>query len=242
MAFRERRWSPARGGAFLVGNTDQLPDDDALRRAVRPLSEPAGAATVRAGAGLSAGHPGRGARDQPVAPADGLPAVDRPARRAPASRARDLRDAARRLDGLAPVRRDPRATRPLLLGLGARPQLRRRPDARARLRARLEQVRRGLRADARDRRRAAPRTARARRRWSARAPTPPAASCWRSRTRARSRATPPTRRSSTTTQIDPDAAIAAVDGVTFDEVRRRRARDQRAARGRLRRPARGRDF
>jgi predicted Zn-dependent peptidase len=28
--FRERRWSPARGGAFLVGNTDHLPDDDVL--------------------------------------------------------------------------------------------------------------------------------------------------------------------------------------------------------------------
>jgi predicted Zn-dependent peptidase len=30
IAFRERRWSPARGGAFLVGNTDQLPDEEAL--------------------------------------------------------------------------------------------------------------------------------------------------------------------------------------------------------------------
>ena len=30
VAFRERRWSPARGGAFLVGNTDQVPDEEAL--------------------------------------------------------------------------------------------------------------------------------------------------------------------------------------------------------------------
>jgi predicted Zn-dependent peptidase len=30
VAFRERRWSPRRGGAFLVGNTDHLPDEAAL--------------------------------------------------------------------------------------------------------------------------------------------------------------------------------------------------------------------
>jgi predicted Zn-dependent peptidase len=30
VAFRERRWSPARGGAFLVGNTDHVPDDETL--------------------------------------------------------------------------------------------------------------------------------------------------------------------------------------------------------------------
>jgi predicted Zn-dependent peptidase len=33
VAFRERRWSPRRGGAFLVGNTDHLPDDAALDEA-----------------------------------------------------------------------------------------------------------------------------------------------------------------------------------------------------------------
>jgi predicted Zn-dependent peptidase len=31
--FRSRRWSPPFGGAFLVGNTDHLPDDDALAEA-----------------------------------------------------------------------------------------------------------------------------------------------------------------------------------------------------------------
>ena len=30
VAFRERRWSGARGGAFLVGNIDHLPDDAEL--------------------------------------------------------------------------------------------------------------------------------------------------------------------------------------------------------------------
>ncbi len=30
IAFRERRWSPQRGGAFLVGNTDHVPDEEAL--------------------------------------------------------------------------------------------------------------------------------------------------------------------------------------------------------------------
>ncbi|MGD0385552.1 MAG: pitrilysin family protein [Solirubrobacteraceae bacterium] len=31
VAFRERRWSPLRGGAFLVGNTDHLPDEETLQ-------------------------------------------------------------------------------------------------------------------------------------------------------------------------------------------------------------------
>ena len=30
VAFRERRWAGARGGAFLVGNLDHLPDDAEL--------------------------------------------------------------------------------------------------------------------------------------------------------------------------------------------------------------------
>ncbi|MGA2470069.1 MAG: pitrilysin family protein [Solirubrobacteraceae bacterium] len=32
VSFRERRWTPARGGAFLVGNTDHLPDDETLEQ------------------------------------------------------------------------------------------------------------------------------------------------------------------------------------------------------------------
>jgi predicted Zn-dependent peptidase len=31
IAFRERRWAGARGGAFLVGNLDQLPDEEELQ-------------------------------------------------------------------------------------------------------------------------------------------------------------------------------------------------------------------
>ena len=73
-----------------------------------------------------------------------------------ARRARDLLDAARRLDGLAPVRRDPRAARPLLLGLRASTtRFADVPILQLGGRARLEQVRRGIRADAGDRRRAA---------------------------------------------------------------------------------------
>jgi predicted Zn-dependent peptidase len=30
VSFRERRWAPERGGAFLVGNTEHLPDDETL--------------------------------------------------------------------------------------------------------------------------------------------------------------------------------------------------------------------
>ena len=61
------------------------------------------------------------ARLQPVPSADVLPARGRGLRPAPARRAGDLLDAARRLDGLAPVRRDPRAARPRLFGpLGRR--------------------------------------------------------------------------------------------------------------------------
>ena len=79
---------------------------------------------------------------------------------AAARRARGLLDAARRLDGLAPVRRDPRAARPRLLRLLGRPRVRRRADPAALGRAGVRQVRRGLHAHARDRRRAAHRRAR----------------------------------------------------------------------------------
>ena len=73
-----------------------------------------------------------------------------------ARRADDLLDAAGRLDGLAPVRRDPRAARPLLLA--SAPSTTRSPTRRcSQLGAgpRVGQVRRGLHAHARDRRRAA---------------------------------------------------------------------------------------
>ena len=37
VAFRERRWAGARGGAFLVGNLDHLPDEAGAAGAVRAL-------------------------------------------------------------------------------------------------------------------------------------------------------------------------------------------------------------
>ena len=73
-----------------------------------------------------AARAGARARLQPVAPADVLPPGGRRHRPAPARRAVDLLDAARRLDGLAAVRRDPRAARARLLGHAPPPRLRRR--------------------------------------------------------------------------------------------------------------------
>ena len=58
----------------------------------------------------------------------------------------------------------------------------------------------------------------ARRRSSARAPTRPAGACWRSRTPTRSPATPRTQTVVHGQEIDPDAAIAVLDEVTFDQV------------------------
>ena len=89
---------------------------------------------------------------------------------------------------------------------------------------RVGQVRRGLHAHARDRGRAARATGPPRRRSRARAPTPPADSCSRSRTPARSRATRASQRIVFGEDIDPDAAIAALDAVTSREVREVAAR------------------
>ena len=152
----------------------------------------------------------------------------------------DLLDAARRLDGLAPVRRDPRAARPLLLGLRRRPRLRRRRRPAARLGPRVDQVRRGLHAHARDRRRAARPTG------------PTEEEVERARAYAAGRrvlafenTNAVARHAASQTvvfgeDIDPDAAIAALDAVTFDEVARGRARHRRGAGCGLRRTARGR--
>ena len=85
-------------------------------------------------------------------------------------------------------------------------------------RARLDEVRRGVPPHARDRHRAARRGPDARRRSSAHAPTPPARACSRSRTRTPSPATPPQQTILFGDEIDPDAAIAALDAVTYDDV------------------------
>ena len=93
-------------------------------------------------------------------------------------------------------------------------------DPAARLGPRLGQVRRGLHAHARDRRRAAPPTGRPRRRSSAPGPTPPAAACWPSRTPNAVARYAANQQIVFGEAIDPDEAIAALDGVTFDEVAR----------------------
>ena len=163
-----------------------------------------------------------------------IEARDAPAERAALSR---LLDAAGRLDGLAPVRRDPRAARAGLLRLRA--STTRSPTCRS-CSSRPAWTRRSAsrptRACARSSTSCAP-TARPRKRSSAPAPTPPAGACWRSRTRTPSPATRPPRPSCSAQDIDPDTAIAALDAVTFDEVDRDRARDLRVALGGLRRTA-----
>ena len=54
VAFRERRWSGARGGAFVVGNVDHVAGQRQGRRALRALPRPARARALRAGAALRA--------------------------------------------------------------------------------------------------------------------------------------------------------------------------------------------
>ena len=49
VAFRERRWAGARGGAFLVGNLEHLPARGRAARAVRPLPGAARARPLRPG-------------------------------------------------------------------------------------------------------------------------------------------------------------------------------------------------
>ena len=140
LAFRERRWEPSRGGAFLAGDVSHA-DDDEARRAVRPLPRPRGSARAGPGARVRAARDGRAARHEPVAPPAALAAADRPDRPERTRGAVGLRHAARRLDGLAPVRRDPRAARPLLRDPLVRLGALRHGRARRLVGARLEQVR-----------------------------------------------------------------------------------------------------
>ena len=173
---------------------------------------------LRAGAAVRADDAGRVARVQPVAPADVLPAVDRVPRARRARRAVGLLDAARRLDGLAAVRRDPRAARARLLAStrSTTPS----PTCRSCSSPRAWTPRsasRPTRACARSSTSCAP-TGRRRKRSSAPARTPPAGACWRSRTPTPSRATPPSQTVVFGQDIDPDKAIAALDAVTYDQV------------------------
>ncbi len=240
VAFRERRWSGRDGGAFLVGNLDGLPENGALEEAFGrfpDLPEP-GRARCRPGARAPGAR--RGARLQPVAPAHELPAEDRRVRQGRAGGDDHLRHAARRLDGLAPVRRDPRAARPGLLGPRAHPRDERRADPPALGRPGLDQdASRPTRACGRSSR-SCGRTGRPTRRSSAPAPTPPAPASWPSRARTPWPARRPSRSSSTARRPDADETIAALDAVTVERGGRDRPRGRRRAGRGLRRTAHGR--
>ena len=154
VAFRERQWATERGGAFLAGDVshaDAAKVDELLARfPARPANGAADPAPQFERRILVTEKD----TNQSHLRLAWKPKVD-PAsieQRAALSR---LLDAARRLDGLAPVRRDPRAARPLLLDPLLRLDALRRRAARGLERARLDEVPRGLRPDQGDRDRAA---------------------------------------------------------------------------------------
>ena len=185
-----------------------------------------------------AARAGARARLQPVAPADVLPARrSTSTTAAPARRADDLLDAARRLDGLAAVRRDPRAARTRVF--------------RQRLPPRLRRCRRCCSCR--------PGSSRA----SASRPTggcgtsspscasdgPTEAEVERARAYAAGARAIAFENSGAVARyaaqqtivfgedVDPDMTIALLDDVTFDEVRERGRRGRRRALGRVRRSA-----
>ncbi len=128
VAFRERRWAGARGGAFLVGNLDHLPPDAELHECFArfpALGEPEPYVPAPAFAPQTMVEQ----RDTNQSHLRMIYRPDVNVERPPQARgAGDLLDAAGGLDGLAAVRRDPRETGPVLLGVRARPLLRGRAD------------------------------------------------------------------------------------------------------------------
>ena len=136
--------------------------------------------------------------------------------RARARRAGDLLDAARRLDGLAPVRGDPREARPVLLGLRASttpsPTCRSCSSARAWSRPSAS---RPTRACARSSTSCATRARPRRRSQRARAYSAGRLVLAFENTNAVA-GTRPSRQIVFGEEIDPDAAIAALDAVTFE--------------------------
>ena len=219
VAFRDRRWSPADGGAFVVGNLDSLNGDGQLeelfdRFPARPEPQPFDPAPP-----LQPRAAGPRARLQPVAPADVLPAAGR-GLRAP------------------PIARRSRSTRPSWAGrwppgcstrsansAGSRTPSTRSAHAYAdvpvlQLSAGLDSTKthRGLRADER---RSSPSCAsrvRPATRSSAPARTPPERGRSRSRTPAPWRATRAQQAIVYGEDVDPDRAIALLDEVPFDRV------------------------
>ena len=77
LAFRRRQWAGARGGAFLVGNLEHVAGEPGAGRDVRALPLHPGRRRLGAGAAVQPADARRGARLQPVAPAHLLPpAID----------------------------------------------------------------------------------------------------------------------------------------------------------------------
>ena len=127
VAFRARRWSGERGGRLPGREHRRTSPDDAelVERFGRFPSRPAPEPYEPAPAFMPTTLVEERETNQSHLRMIYRPEIDVPDR-APAGGPGDLLDAARRVDGLAAVRRDPRAARPLLLGLGGRSRVRRR--------------------------------------------------------------------------------------------------------------------
>ena len=226
VAFRSRRWAPARGGAFVVGNLERPAATTARSTSCSAASrrDPRPSPTSRPR------RPSRGcwcASATPTSRTCGCPTARRSTISHPRQRAAlaiystllggsmgsRLFDEIREQRGLAySVHSIAHAYADVpVLQLSAGPG--------------VGEVRRGLPPDARDRHRAARATDRPRRRSSAPARTRPARARSTSRTAGRSRATPPSRRSSTARTSIPTPRSTRLDEVTFDQV----ARGRRAA-------------
>ena len=218
VAFRRRQWAGARGGAFLVGNLEHVPENQELVETFGRFP------SIQADGAF---EPAPGFAPQTlVEPRDSnqshlrisyRPAID-PSRPARPCGARGLLDAAGRLDGLAPVRRDPRAARPRLLRLLRRPLVRGRPDPPA-----LGGLESGKCAEAYTRMRAIVD--------ELRSDGPTEEEVERARAYAAGRRVLAFENSNAVAryaanqtvvfgeEVDPDAAIAVLDEVTFDQVR-----------------------
>ena len=229
----------ARRRRSSVGNLEALSDDGDARGAVRALPGAARARAVRAARRRSR-RACWCASATPTSRTCGCRTARRSTSRDPraARRADDLLDAARRLDGLAAVRRDPRAARARVLG-------QRRP-------ARLRRCRRCCSC-----RPGSSRPSASRRTGGCGTSSPSCASDGPDRGRGRARARIRGRRArdrvreqrrrralrrpaddrATARTSTPITTIALLDEVTFDEVARGRRRDRRRALGRVRRAA-----
>ena len=87
LAFRRRQWVGSRGGAFLVGNLDHLPEDSEMAELFGRFPSISSNGGSEPAPPFAPDDAGRAARVQPVAPADVLPAVDRAPRARRARRA-----------------------------------------------------------------------------------------------------------------------------------------------------------